>query len=85
VTGIVVALGHVVIAGLAVGFLPATGLIAADITPPGAFMEYRGGYVVLAFVLAHLAFGAIVGALYGVPRLDVPTSIVAWRDVTAKR
>lgn len=83
--GAVVALGHVVFAGLAVGFLPATRLIDASIAPPGAFMEYRGGLVVLAFVAAHVAFGAIVGALYGRPCHARAVPVVAWRDVSAER
>jgi hypothetical protein len=82
IVGAVVALGHVVVAGIAAGFLPVGGLLSAGKTPPGAFLEYRGWVVVGAFVLAHLAFGAIVGALYGTSlhRVSPPSAI--WRDVT---
>jgi hypothetical protein len=43
-------------------------LIDAGIGPPGAFMEYRGAWAIATFVLAHIAFGALVGGLYGSAR-----------------
>jgi len=79
--GFIVAVGHAVIAGLAVGFLPAARLIEAATTPPGAFMEYRGPLVVVAFVIAHLAFGTIIGLLYGRPRHAVVARRVVWHEV----
>src|SRR5665213_400407 len=66
--GLAIAVPHVVIAGLAVGFVPAARMLELGIGPPGAFLEYRGGWVVATFVLAHLAFGTIVGAWYGTTR-----------------
>ena len=81
VVGFLVALGHSVIAGLAVGFLPATHLIEAATAPPGAFMEYRGPFVVVAFVIAHLAFGTLIGLLYGRPRHALVARRVVWHEV----
>ncbi len=80
--GLAVGIPHAVTAGMAVGFLPVARLIAVGILPPGAFLEYRGGWVVATFVLGHLTFGAVVGALYGPVRHDVPSVNTIWRDVT---
>lgn len=80
--GLAIAVPHAVAAGLAVGFLPAAPLIGLGITPPGAFLEYRGGWVVAAFVLAHLMFGTIAGVLYGPVRHVAPAGEAIWRDVT---
>jgi hypothetical protein len=66
--GSAVAVPHVVIAGLVVGFLPGARMVEAGVLPPGAFFEYRGWIVLAAFIAAHLAFGVIVGVAYdGVP------------------
>jgi hypothetical protein len=63
--GALIAVPHAIVAGLAVGFLPASRLIDAGTMPPGAFMEYRGMAVLAGFIVAHLAFGATVGVMYG--------------------
>ncbi|HKN65153.1 MAG TPA: hypothetical protein VJW73_02695 [Gemmatimonadaceae bacterium] len=78
--GLLVALVHVVVAGIGTGFLPAGRLIEAGLAPPGAFMEYRGIAVASAFVIAHLAFGMIIGALYGRPRQKIRTPRTVWRE-----
>lgn len=80
--GLAIAVPHVVIAGLAVGFIPAARMLDLGIGPPGAFLEYRGGWVVAAFVLAHLAFGTIVGAWYGKTRHADLRERQEWRDVS---
>ena len=80
--GLAIAVPHVVIAGLAVGFVPAARMLELGIGPPGAFLEYRGGWVVATFVLAHLAFGTIVGAWYGTTRHSDGRERRQWRDVT---
>ena len=49
--GLAIAVPHVIVAGLAMGFIPAFPLIDAGIGPPGAFMEYRGRWVIATFVL----------------------------------
>jgi hypothetical protein len=82
IVGLVVALGHVVVAGIATGFLPARQLIDAGIDPPGAFLEYRGVVVVAAFVLAHVLFGTLIGALYGRVRHTIVAQRGVWIDVT---
>lgn len=78
--GLIVGFAHVVVAGVAIGFLPAGRLIDAGLAPPGAFMEYRGIAVVVAFVVAHLAFGVTIGALYGRPRHEISTRRTIWRE-----
>jgi hypothetical protein len=82
ILGLVIAVPHVIIAGLAVGFIPVPHA-ARDFGPPGAFLEYRGIWIVIAFIVAHLVFGAVVGALYGQTRRAVPATRRVWRDVTA--
>jgi hypothetical protein len=83
IVGFVVALGHVVVAGIATGFLPAGQLVDAGIDPPGAFLEYRGLVVMGAFVVAHLLFGVLVGTLYGRVRHSIVVHrTAAWIDVT---
>jgi hypothetical protein len=81
-TGALIAVPHCVCAGLAMGFLPASRLLDAGIMPPGAFMEYRGMAVLAAFIVAHLAFGTAVGAMYGDTRHGVRVTTLAWHDVT---
>jgi hypothetical protein len=68
VIGLLLAVPLVVVAGLSVGLLPGARLVAAGIAPPGAFMAHRGAEVIVGFVLAHLAFGVVVGVSYGRPR-----------------
>lgn len=82
--GFAVALAHVVVAGIATGFLPAQRLLDAGLDPPGAFLEYRGLFAIMAFVIAHLLFGCIVGVLYGRPRHTVVEWRATWIDVTAR-
>lgn len=65
IVGFLVGIGHVIVAGLVVGFMPGQRLLDAGVMPPGAFMEYRGAVVLAGFLLAHLAFGTFVGATYG--------------------
>jgi hypothetical protein len=79
--GLLVAIPHVIIAGLAVGFVHVPSL-AVGFGPPGAFMEYRGGWIIGAFILAHLVFGLIQGTMYGRTRHVVPRWVPVWRDVT---
>jgi hypothetical protein len=81
--GLAIAVPHVIVAGLAVGFIPAAPLIDAGIGPPGAFMEFRGPWVVVTFVLAHLAFGALVGKLYGRAHHSPVRSSYRWTEITA--
>jgi len=82
--GFAIAVPHALIAGMLIGFIPVSGLVNAGISPPGAFLEYRGWLVTGAFVVAHLAFGAIVGALYGTTLHRVPSARPEWRDVTTE-
>jgi hypothetical protein len=81
--GFAIAVPHAVVAGLAIGFIPVSRLIDAGIGPPGAFMEYRGAWVVATFVLAHLAFGTLMGSLYGTAQ-HAPHTTRQWRDITIR-
>jgi hypothetical protein len=82
--GLAIAVPHVIVAGLAMGFVPASRLIDAGIGPPGAFMEYRGPWVIATFVLAHLAFGALVGSLYGLAQHAPAAGSYRWKEITAR-
>jgi hypothetical protein len=81
VIGFVVGLGHVVVAGFIVGFMPAARLMEAGVMPPGAFMEYRGSIVLVGFLLAHLAFGTFVGATYGATEHGASPAEPRWREL----
>jgi hypothetical protein len=68
--GVVVGLGfaviHVIIAGMVMAMIPAMHpMIPEQMPAPGAFMANMGGTFVALFVIEHLLYGAIVGALYG--------------------
>jgi len=78
--GLAVAVPHVVVAGLAVGFLPVwlgTGTEAV----PGAFLGFGGARAVVCFVAAHLLFGALVGWCYGRTRHRAAAPAPRWRDL----
>jgi hypothetical protein len=79
--GFVIGLGHVIVAGLVVGFMPGERLMNAGIMPPGAFMEYRGVIVLVGFLVAHLAFGTFVGAAYGATVHAASPAAPRWREV----
>jgi hypothetical protein len=66
--GLLIGVAHVIVAGLVMGLMPVMPLLHAGIEPPGAFMHARGPIVVAGFLLAHLAFGAVMGATYGSTR-----------------
>jgi hypothetical protein len=79
--GAVVGLGfaviHVIIAGIVMAMIPAIHpMIPEQMPAPGAFMANMGGTFVALFVIEHLLYGAIVGALYG------PVEHPAGRPVT---
>ena len=68
--GAVVGLGfaviHVIIAGMVMGMIPALHpMIPEQMPAPGAFMANMGTTFVALFVIEHLMYGTIVGALYG--------------------
>ena len=79
--GLAIGIPHAIVAGIGVGSLPASRMIDAGIMPPGAFYEYRGAWSIVAFVLAHVAFGCIMGAAYGQTRHPVPWVPRPWRTV----
>lgn len=83
-TGFVIGLGHVIVAGLAVGFMPGERLMNAGVMPPGAFMEYRGVIVLAGFLLAHVAFGTFVGATYGATVHVASPAPPRWREVESQ-
>ena len=68
--GAVVGLGfaviHVIIAGMVMGMIPGMHpMIPEQMPAPGAFMANMGTTFVALFVIEHLMYGTIVGALYG--------------------
>jgi hypothetical protein len=79
--GLIVGLGHALIAGLMVGFMPGDRLMQAGTMPPGAFMEYRGSIVLAGFLLAHVAFGTFVGATYGATVHPASPPAPRWREL----
>ena len=68
--GFLVGLGfavvHIVVAGIAMAMIPAVHpMIPEQMMAPGAFMAGMGAIGVALFVLEHLIYGGIVGAMYG--------------------
>jgi len=57
---------HVIIAGIVMAMIPAMHpLIPERMPAPGAFMAKMGATFVALFVIEHLLYGTIVGAMYG--------------------
>ena len=68
--GLAVGLGfaviHVVIAGMVMAMIPAIHpMIPEQMPAPGAFLTNMGAAFTALFVIEHLLYGAIVGAVYG--------------------
>lgn len=64
--GVVFSLLHIVIAGLFMGMLPSLHpLIPERVSAPGAFLSNAGDAGVIAFVVLHAIYGAVVGLAYG--------------------
>jgi hypothetical protein len=79
--GLAVAVPHVIVAGLIVGFLPGDRIIAAGLTPPGAFYEFGGRWCIGGFIVAHLLFGWLVGVTYRRPRHATSRASRGWLEV----
>ncbi len=57
---------HILIGGMFMGMVPIMHpLVPEQMPAPGAFMSNLGAMGVAAFVMLHLIYGAIVGAMYG--------------------
>lgn len=80
-TGLLVSLAHIVVAGVFMGMMPMVHPLVPEVMPgPGFFMLNLGAMGLAAFVMLHLLFGAIVGAMYGPvlhPRGDVKPRLAA--------
>ena len=64
--GVILASIHASIIGMAAGLTPQLHpLVPTTLRDPGAFFANSGTLGVLAFLAAHLVFGAIVGGGYG--------------------
>jgi hypothetical protein len=64
--GLGFAVVHIIVAGLAMALIPMVHPMIPERMPaPGAFLAKMGPTFVGLFVLEHLMYGAIVGALYG--------------------
>ncbi len=65
VVGLGFAVVHIVIAGMVMGMMPMMHPMMPEQMPaPGAFMANMGATFVALFVIEHLIYGAIVGAMY---------------------
>lgn len=65
-TGVLMAIAPMAIEGLMLGLLDKMHpLMPKMMESPGFFMSSYGAMGVIGFVASHLAFGAIVGSLYG--------------------
>lgn len=65
-TGILVAVAPMAVEGLMLGFVDKMHpLMPRIMQSPGFFMSNYGVAGVIGFVVSHLAFGAVVGLLYG--------------------
>lgn len=73
--GALVSVVHILIGGLFMGMMPAMHPLVPEMMPgPGFFMLNLGVTGLVAFVMLHVIYGAIVGAMYGPvlhPRGDV--------------
>lgn len=64
--GVGFSLIHVVIAGVAMGMIPMMHpRMPNPMSPPGAFMSNLGTMGIVAEVMLHVIYGAVVGAMYG--------------------
>lgn len=64
--GVVFSLIHIVVGGLFMGAIPAIHPeVPETLAPPGAFMSNLGDMGVVAFVVLHAIYGAVVGVMYG--------------------
>jgi hypothetical protein len=64
--GVAFSIVHIVIGGFVMAMIPIIHpLVPETMNAPGAFMSNMGMMGVAAFVIEHLIFGAIVGAIYG--------------------
>jgi hypothetical protein len=62
---------HVAIAGMVMAMIPAMHpMIPEQMPAPGAFMANMGPMFVALFVIEHLLYGAIVGAIYTPLQID---------------
>lgn len=69
--GVLFSLVHIMIAGFFMGLMPAMHpQMPQQISSPGLFMANLGIVGVIAFIMIHLIYGAIVGGMYGstIPR-----------------
>ncbi|MDT7858370.1 hypothetical protein RQM47_17100 [Rubrivirga sp. S365] len=64
--GVMVSVVHIVVAGVFMGLMPMMHpLVPEQMEGPGFFMLGLGVMGLVAFVMLHVIFGAIVGAMYG--------------------
>jgi hypothetical protein len=64
--GLALGIIHSLIGGAFLGLMPKMHPMVPEIMPaPGAFMSNLGMIGIVAFVVLHLIYGAIVGAAYG--------------------
>lgn len=82
-TGATFSVVHIVIAGLVMGMMPMMHpRMPSPISPPGFFMSNLGMMGIVALVMLHVVYGAIVGAMYG-PVLHSHTDSAHGRPVAS--
>jgi len=65
-TGVGFSIIHIGISGIVMGMMPMMHpRMPIPIAPPGAFLSNLGTMGVVAEIVLHLIYGAIVGAMYG--------------------
>ncbi len=63
--GLVIAIPHLILGGLFLGLLPGFHPVVPErIADPGYFGADYGAWTVILFILSHLVYGVIVGAVY---------------------
>lgn len=63
--GVAFSIVHILIGGAAMGMVPAIHPLIPEMMPaPGAFLSNLGATGVIAFIMLHIIYGAIVGAVY---------------------
>lgn len=64
-TGVGFSIVHILIGGVAMGMVPLIHPFIPEMMPaPGAFLSNLGATGVIAFIMLHMIYGAIVGAMY---------------------
>jgi len=78
--GLLIGVGHACLAGLGVGFLFVWRQSLDGVSVPGGFMLFRGAWAGVVLIIAHVAYGTLIGAMYGPVRRRRRDRPLAWRE-----